>query len=275
MSSRRFLLAMSLLLVAACAVKTSSNENIDAQDEADSTDANASSAQASHFTSLFTTNLTSTDPGQAASDNAPTAAAFKPALWPAGCETRTKTSATEVTVTLDDCTGPFGLVHLNGTLTATFTPGANGALDVQVASQNLTANGQPVTESGSGDVTLNGSVRTVTWSGEWDRVNAKGETVQHQHQGTIAYDASTSCVTTIGTATTSVGVRAINSSAKSYEICKDPANGSYDLCPSGEVTFTREATGATLTVDFDGSAEAKVTGPKGNSIEVPLVCVGH
>jgi hypothetical protein len=76
-----------------------------------------------------------------------------------------------------------------------------------------------------------------------------------------------------GTAKTSVATREIDATISGYKICKLPSGA--DGCPSGQIAFKRVATGRTLTVDFDGSAEAKVTGPNGASIELPLVCLAQ
>jgi hypothetical protein len=249
-----------------CAAKNN-GESTDAQDQADATDASSSNAQSSHFTEMFAHSITSTDPAAAADSNVSVSQ-----LWPAGCATRAKdpTNPLVVVVTLNGCTGPFGLVKLSGELISTFSKNAGGGLHIEVASKDLTANGRPVTESGSGDVTVSGTTRTVAWKGAWTRENLKGETVSHTTDVTLTIDASTECRTANGTAQTNVGTREIDSAMKSYEICKLPSGA--DGCPTGEITHTRVAKDATLTIDFDGTDQAKVTGPRGNSIEVPLVC---
>jgi hypothetical protein len=235
-----------------CSAKSSTSESISAQEAADSNDAQASNAQDAHFVSMFSENASSVDPTEAATSNAMNAM-----LWPAGCATRAKdpTTPNAVDVTLKDCSGPFGLVQVSGELIATFSKSASGGLTVQVASNDLTANGHPVTESGTGEITITGTTRTVAWTGVWTRVNAKGET---------------KCRTINGTAQTNVMNREVDASIKDYKVCKNAAGD--DLCPSGEVTHTHKLTSRTLTVDFDGSAEATITGPKGGTLDVPLVC---
>jgi hypothetical protein len=260
-------LASITALVAGCASKKG-DTSIDGQDSADSAEANASSAQDSHFTQLFAANVTSNDPGAAAGSNTSVNQ-----MWPAGCATRTKVGTTGVKVTFSNCTGPFGLVKVNGDLTATFGAGANGALHVVVASENLTANGHAVTETGTGDITISGSIRTVAWQGAWTRVNALGETVAHASDVTIAIDSATECGSVSGTAKTSIAAREIDATITGYKICKLPDGA--DGCPSGEIQFKRVATGRTLTIDFDGTMQAKVTGPNGGSIELPLVCTAN
>jgi hypothetical protein len=253
-------------LSAGCMRKSAAGADVSAQESADTVEANASSAQDSHFSQLFAANVTSADPAAAADANAPSI----PAFYPASCAKRTKMSATEVKITFTDCTGPFGLVKVNGALLATFTAGTGGAVHVTVASQDLTANGHAVTESGAGDVTVSGATRIVAWQGAWTRENAAGETVAHTSDLTITIDSAAQCASVDGTAKTSVASREIDAKITGYKICKlaDGGNG----CPWGSVDFTRVTTRRTFAVDFDGSSQAKVTGPNGGSIEVPLVC---
>jgi hypothetical protein len=87
---------------------------------------------------------------------------------------------------------------------------------------------------------------------------------------TIVVDTATKCRTANGTGVTMVGDRRIDSTIKDYKTCRE-ADGS-DGCPTGTVTHTNAAADKTLTIAFDGSSKAQVTGPKGKTVGVPLVC---
>ena len=108
-------------------------------------------------------------------------------------------------------------------------------------------------------------------TGAWTRVNDRGDTVSHTSALTTVVDTRADCRTTSGTAQTNVGRREIDSTIADYKICRR-VDGS-DTCPSGEVTHQRKISGDTVTIAFDGSNEAEVTGPKGNTVQVQLVCV--
>jgi hypothetical protein len=267
-----YLASLSLLglVVGGCALKSnnaSGDGAPDATEQADSADANASSTQASSFSEIFSQGVQATEPASAASQVQMTAA-----VWPAGCATRTvdPTNANVVHIHYNQCTGPFGLVALTGDMTATFSANASGGLHVVVSSSDLTANGKPVSHAASGDITVNGAERDVTWQGAWTRVNAKGETVAHTTSYTIVVDTTTHCRDTNGTAVTTVGDREVDSTIKDYKMCRN-AQG-VEECPSGTIVHTHKRTGRALTVSFDGSTEATLTGPRGGSIELPLVC---
>jgi hypothetical protein len=245
---------------------TSNSSSADQADNTDGAEATASSSQASRFDETLFSPVQGQEPQAAAS------AVATAQWWPAGCATRKRdaTNNAVVHVTLDECSGPFGLVHLSGNITVTFSKSADGSLHAQAASSNMTVNGKAVTYSADADITVSGSTRTVKYSGAWTRENAKGETVSHTREGTTVIDISTRCRDTNGTAVTAFGAREVDSTIKDYKICRK-ADGT-DGCPSGEIIHTAKASGKSLTFTFDGSSECKVTGPKGGSVEVQLIC---
>jgi hypothetical protein len=281
MTTRAHLLLSSALLVlggalmAGCGSKastsSSSGENTDSdtlQLSTDGQEASASSEQSTHIGNIIFASLSSEDPAKASGE----AAGAPSKLWPPGCLTRAKdpTNPRVVHLTFKDCTGPFGLVKLNGEETVTFDKGADGKLTASFTSENMTANGHPVQHSATAEITVVGTERTVVWQGAWTRVNGKGETVAHTSDLTIKVDTSTHCRVENGTAKTNVGDREVDTTIDDVKLC--PNASGAEGCPSGTVTHTRTKNGKSVKVEFDGSAEAKVTGPNGNSIEVALVC---
>src|SRR5262249_24009990 len=133
-------------------------------------------------------------------------------------------------------------------------------------SQNLTANGHPINHSASADITINGAERDITWDGNYTRQTATGVTVSHTSKLSIVVDTSARCLTSNGTAQTMVGSREVDTTIKDFKICEESG---IIGCPMGTVTHTAKASGKTVTVDFDGTNQAEVTGPNGNTFEVP------
>jgi hypothetical protein len=75
-----------------------------------------------------------------AEDLAAAAAARVPGtMTTPSCVTATRMGAT-VTYVLKDCTGPFGLVHVSGTLTAVYSRGMGGAVQVVITGNGIKAN---------------------------------------------------------------------------------------------------------------------------------------
>ena len=58
---------------------------------------------------------------------------------PSGCVTAVASGNT-VVYTLNDCTGPFGLLHVTGQVTAVFSAAAGGGLNIVANGQDLKAN---------------------------------------------------------------------------------------------------------------------------------------
>lgn len=236
--------------------------------DADNTEASASSSQLSRIDQMLIAPVSSQDPTTAAQS-----LSQANQWWPASCATRAKDAADPkvVHVTLDNCSGPFGIAKWTGEFTVTFSANADGSLHAETTSSNMTLNGNAVTFTGSRDITVSGSSRTATGSRTWTRVNAKGETVTHEATGTVVLDTSTGCRTANGTATTKVALRELDSTVTDFVVCREPDD--QDACPSsGKLTTTAKRTGKTVTIEFDGSNQAKVTGPNGGSIDVTLIC---
>jgi hypothetical protein len=268
-STRTFSLALVSLLAAACSASSSGGAATDnSVSAADDSEAISSSSQSSYADEILFGPIQSNDPMTAASSVASSQ------WWPAGCVTRKvdPTNATVVDVTLNDCTGPFGLLHFTGDITLTFSPGASGGVHVEGTGANMTINGHAATFARSADITVDSTSHTVTvdGSGSWTRVDLLGDTVSHTRMETTVIDPVMGCRTSNGSAVTTVGQREIDSKFMDYKICKT-ADG--DGCPSGTITHVRKASGDTVTVTFDGSNQAEITGPRG-SAEVMLVCGG-
>jgi hypothetical protein len=263
--SRLFFVALCFGSVSVgCASKASSSSSD--LETTDNTEASASAAQTSRFDQMLFGSVQGQDPAGAASS------LVAAQWWPAGCATRAKDASNPlvVHVTLADCSGPFGIVKHSGNITVTFSKSADGSLHAQAASSDMTINGKAVTYSADADITFASGQITIKHDGAWTRENAKGDTVSHTRSGTTVIDLATKCRTTNGTAVTSVASREIDSTIKDYQVCRK-ADGT-DGCPTGDIVHTRKATGNSVTFAFDGSAEATITGPKGNTFSAALVC---
>jgi hypothetical protein len=257
-------LALSALAVGCAAPSIDPAEE---QLAADGTQAMEASSQSTSMGQVVFDNVSASDPTAAA------AMLSQPSKWPSACVTRAQDPISPAVshLTLDDCTGPFGLVHIDGDEVVTFSAG-DGALHATFAGANVTADGRPVAYSAGADLTFPDLMsRTVIWKGSWSRVDDAGETVAHTLDVEITVDLATHCASSTGSAVTMVDDREVDSSITGYELCRDPATGAVG-CPKGTVTHTGELSGKTVTVRFDGSDLAQVTGPGGASFGVAMAC---
>jgi hypothetical protein len=266
LSTRTQLTAFTLVLGTALLACGSKSQTSGADENGDATEASASTAQSSRFEEMIASPITSQDPTMAAAN------VVAAQWWPAGCATRTKdaSNAAVVHIHLNECSGPFGLVHHTGDITVTFSKNADGSLHAQAASSDMTVNGHAVTYSRDADITVTATTRTVKATGAWTREDAKGDTVSHTADTTTIVDIAARCRSTNGTAVTKVDEREVDSDIKDYKICRK-ADG-LDGCPSGTITHSHKLSGNVVTATFDGTAAAELTGPKGGMVSVPLVC---
>jgi hypothetical protein len=260
-----------LPMLTACGMSADPAES---QVAADGTQGMMASTQSQSLASVVLDHVSVTDPSMAAAElSAPTL------LWPTGCVTRARdaTNTNGVLITFTDCIGPFGLEHINGQETVGFSTSPNGHLLAKIDGVGVTANEQGIALDAKADITFpTTSTRNVVWNGTLTRKNDAGETVAHKFDVQITVDLKAACHTSSGTAITNVGDRTVISDLIDYGICRDKTTG-LEGCPSGTVIHTGRPSGKTVTVRFDASANAQVTGPRGNTFEVPLVCtsIGH
>jgi hypothetical protein len=241
---------------------------------ADGTEGMAASTQSTSLADVVFDGVSVSDPADAAGQlGAPGQ------LWPSGCVTRAgdATDPLVVHVTFEGCTGPFGLVDIDGEETVTFSAGAAGALHVVLVGVHLAAGGGPIGFTATADVTFpTVTTRAVVWQATWSRTNAADAVVVHSSDVAISVDTLAGCRTLDGTAMTTVADRQVDSSLRGYRICHDLTTGA-EGCPTGSVVHTGEPSGKVLTVDYDASDVAEVTGPKEDTFVMALGCVsiGH
>jgi hypothetical protein len=190
-------------------------------------------------------------------------------LYPSSCVTKVQDGAS-VHAELSDCTGAFGRVHLNGGVDATFSEG--GACDKLhaeiVDSGDLTGNDRPIEYSASAEITVREALRDVAWSGSWSATTKRGEEVAQTSELLITVDTATDCIALGGDTSGYVGDIDVDTTIEGLSVCPEacPSAGTLNVHVDGR---RRERS---LTVVFDGSSTAKVTGSSGREFEIDMVC---
>ncbi len=216
-----------------------------------------------------------TDPGAPAegTNDADLASKLKtnPGKWfkPAGCIVST-VSGNVATHVFTNCTGPYGFVNFNGTVTTTYVRG-NGSLTITYEANGFKANGAAISGKRVVVFTKNGSVVTKRRTGAWTGTTKKGKEISHDADFTVTWDSATKCVTRSGSAQTSVGGREFSRTITGYKRCGIGSGG----CPeSGTIALSRTKgdNTASLTIELLGGRDYTVTGPKGRSATLQLVC---
>lgn len=216
-----------------------------------------------------------TDPGSPA-DGADQVAVLgkvktNPGRWfqPAGCLTTTL-AGNVATHVFNGCTGPYGQVSFNGTVTSTYTF-ASSTLTVRHEANGFKANGAEI--SGQRVVTYTKSATTITRKrvGTWTGATKNGKAFSHDVDFIETWDPATKCLTRSGSAQTSIAAREFSHSVTGYKRCGIGALG----CPlSGKIVLerTKGVNAASVTVEFLGGTVYTATGPRGGKVTRNLVC---
>ena len=194
-----------------------------------------------------------------------------PGKWfkPAGCITTTL-AGNVATHVFKDCTGPYGLVSFNGTVTSTYVRGG-GSLTITHEATGFKANGASISGKRVVVYTRSGLVITKHRTGEWTGTTKNGKTFSHTADFTATWDGATKCVTRDGSAQTIVASREFSHSITGFKRC---GIGSLGCPESGTIVLerTKAGTSASVTIEFLGGREFTVTGPKGGKVTRLLVC---
>ena len=189
-------------------------------------------------------------------------------IYPDDCVSKSAEGA-NLHVDFAGCTGPFGRVALAGGVDATFAVTGECQLHVDVEdSGNLTANGRDLDYQATADVVLRPNERDVTWHASFETTNRNDATVRQSSDLDVVVDLGTDCRDIVGALRGQVGDRRYQATIESLVICPERCPGPGRV----EAQIEGEQRDRTLTVRFDGSNRAQVTGWSGREFEVDLVC---
>jgi hypothetical protein len=186
-------------------------------------------------------------------------------LQPAGCLTTTVIGAT-VVYTLNDCTGPYGLVHLTGVVTAVYSHGAAGEVDVTITGSGIKANKSTFDLDATVKATLSNGTRSADVVCNSAGTGPRGNTLTRKGEYTATFNPGSECITIDGTWSTTAGARTASTVVSGYSRCKG-------ICPAagGSIVHTTLRSVA-VTVAYDGSATAAWSTSGGRSGTVALSC---
>ena len=193
-------------------------------------------------------------------------------LYPSGCVTETQDLVHEKnTYVFNDCTGPYGLVHLTGTVTVTYSSTGPNNLTLNYSSQNFQINKATITSwTATAVVTASGTSRDMTWNASLSGTTAGGRTFSRTNQKDVKWDTTSSCVSVSGTSDGTITGLSLKTTVTSYSRCKA-------ACPeaNSDVDILNETSNENVDIHFNGGPSATVTvsGTKANGqITIPLAC---
>ncbi len=186
-------------------------------------------------------------------------------LTPAGCLTTTVSGAT-VTYVFNDCTGPYGLVHVTGTVTAVYSRSSAGAVQAVITGSGVKVNKATVDLNSTVTATQSNGVKTANVVSNASGTGPRGNTLERNGAYTVVYDSTTQCITIDGTWTTRAGLRTASTVVSGYQRCKG-------ACPAagGSIVHTT-ARSNVITVTYSGGASASWATSGGRTGTVTLQC---
>lgn len=188
---------------------------------------------------------------------------------PAGCITTTLV-ANVATHVFKDCSGPYGLVNFNGTVTSTYVRGS-GTLTITHEANGFKANGAAISGKRVVTYSKSGSVVTKHRTGSWSGTTKKGKAFTHEADFTVTWDAAAKCITRDGSAQTTIAARTVSHSIDGFKRC---GIGNLGCPESGKITLerTRGDRSVSVSIEFLGGRDYTVTGPNGRTVRRQLVC---
>ena len=268
-ASRALLALVTTLVACGCGARhpeTTAQEDsaLLGQDGSDTSDVEAqtSSLTATFALAPLATTAPSADDAFASADGVPAYFA------PAGCATVTKDSVNRrVTYVFDACSGPWGLVHVSGTVIASYTsvttPAGGAAVHIDAVGTALRLKRAVVDYHASATLSTSGVSREMTWSGELSGVTARGRPFRRSAQWDVRWRIGEACVAIDGSATGDVKGRTFFTTVRHYQRCRG-------ACPQagGDVTITDAATGRAVDIQYDGTDVADAIS---NGVSSPIV----
>ena len=194
------------------------------------------------------------------------------AYYPNGCATATA-AANVVTFTLNNCSGPLGLMGVTGTVTATLTATGNGQIGTSLSGTNITSSDgvtiSTLNTSGTTTIAANGQ-KTLTATSLSIATGPFGNTATHGGNYTLVWPTPTSVSASCGTLNgtfSGVGTGADSGSTlqlTNYVACANE-------CPQSG-TVMQSLNGSSVTLTFNGTSNAACTSTAGSSAAVAIKC---
>jgi hypothetical protein len=181
------------------------------------------------------------------------------------------TNASTVTLTLNNCTGPYGLSQATGALILTYS---NVTQTSQAASGNIVMRGAHFNDNGgtfnyamTGGYSATGNVLTLMTASSLNGTTSDGNNFQRTPaQMVLTFNKGSGCFVMNGTETLTVNGNSWTTQATNYTRCAGqcPSSGTFRItAPGGEV----------VTATFNGTANVQLNDSNGATGTQPISCL--
>jgi hypothetical protein len=186
---------------------------------------------------------------------------------PAGCIQATiDTTTMTATYVFAGCTGPLGLVELNGTVDVTWSETA-GQLTLNYAAHAFKINRATIDSwQATAVITASGSSRHMTWNAQLSGTTGRGRAFTRTNDKTIDWTVGQPCITVSGQSDgTILGVE-LKTTIDSFSRCAAE-------CPQAgsEISVQNVKNGGKVDIKYSGGPEAVLT-INGHASDIGLAC---
>jgi hypothetical protein len=205
-------------------------------------------------------------------DSPPTSSnAVGSAFLPAGClQATVDTAARTASYVFNACTGPLGLVELDGTVNVTWTDASSGGpVTLTYAAQGFKIHRATIDSwQATAVVTATGSARHLVWTAMLSGTTGRGRTFTRTNDKTIDWTVGQPCVTVSGQSDGTILGTELQTTLVSFSRCaaECPQSGS-------EITVKNVKNGDAIDIKYDGGPEAVLT-VNGHETDIALACGG-
>jgi hypothetical protein len=193
----------------------------------------------------------------------------KAIYMPRGCLTVTvnETSPTEGTAKYEfnGCSGPTGLFNITGVVDVTYKASLNH-LTLDLVGTDIKANRAMIDWSAHAEIDADGANRTMQWKATLSGTTARGRDFARTNEKTIKWTVGEPCIGLDGVSQGNVSGRNLKTEVTAFRRCR----GS---CPDagGKIVVTNLDRNVSVEIDYDGTAQAKLITPKGETT-IALLC---
>ncbi len=200
-----------------------------------------------------------TTPEEAVNNSAANAGEF----WTEGCYMWAIDGAT-ITYELTECSGPFGLSMVTGTVIVTYRPTLS-SFGFDISTTDLTVAESTVSFTINADVSTDARNVSVTTSG--GASGRRGNRITREGSYDLRWNSSSQCAGLDGSWTTTVAGEAYTTSVTNWQRCADG-------CPASGGSISYRGPNGSVVLSYDGSNEASWTSAEGDSGTLNLLCGG-
>jgi hypothetical protein len=174
-----------------------------------------------------------------------------------------------VTFTFTNCSGPFDITNMSGTVTATLTATGDGTIQAQLVGNSITSDSGTfnLNTTGTATVAANGQ-KTVVATSMTTGNGPNGNSIVRGGSYTVLWPTGTNCATInanfTGTNKAAVPSGGATTTIMNYVTCRN------QCAQSG--TSTTSASGQVVTLTYSGTSFAQCNASNGQSASVQLQC---